>query len=179
MMLEVKLISIDGTQKPITSLMIEVGASLVQKYFSVQQSIDKEFKNSGGFLSLQLKDLDGSAISKNLYWYPDSTGHYSGLQQMPESKLDIKVLSATNGKIEVALSNPENAPVAFFNRLSIINKNTGKRELPCFYSDNYISVLAGEKKKVYIDYSKVSTNVKELKLAIRGWNYKEQYFEIK
>jgi hypothetical protein len=179
MMLEVKLISIDGEEKPITSLIVEVGASLVQKFFSVQRSLDKEFKSEGGFLSLKLNDLEGKEISENLYWFPDSTGNYSGLQRMPESKLEVKILKAANGKIEINLSNPENAPVAFFNRLSIINKNSGKRELPCFYSDNYVSVLAGETKKIYIDYTKIGTDIQDLKLSVRGMNFNEKHFEIK
>jgi hypothetical protein len=177
LMLEAKLISISGKVKPITSLMVEVGPSLTQKYFSVQERIFAATKEQGGFLSLALRNKDGKIESENIYWYPDSTGNYSGLQTMPVSRLQITAREVTAGKLEVVLSNPPGAPLAFFNRLSIIDTQTKKRALPVFYTDNYLSVMPGESRTVYIDLSKIP-DLATLKLAVRGWNLKEQLIEI-
>lgn len=177
LMLEAKLVSISGNVKRIASLMVEVGPSLTQKYFSMQESIYAATKEQGGFLSLALRNQDGILESENIYWYPDSTGNYSGLQNMPVSRLQITAKEVTAGKVEVVLSNPSGAPLAFFNRLSIIDTQSKKRALPVFYTDNYVSVMPGESRTVYIDLSKIPDLV-SLKLAVRGWNLKEQLIEI-
>jgi hypothetical protein len=116
-------------------------------------------------------------LSDNLYWLPDSSGNYSGLQKMNQAlvKADIKKIS--EGKIEVSVSNPVNSPVAFFNRISLVNNQTKKRILPSFFSDNYISVLPGESKTITIEYSPSIVKEKTL-VSIAGWNVKEQCFPI-
>jgi hypothetical protein len=156
---------------------VEIGPSLSQKYLLVQEKLEEVTSAEGGFLSLALRKFSGEIVSENIYWYPDSTGDYSGLQHMPASKLQVKAKKVSDGKIEVTLTNPKGAPLAFFNRLSLIDSKTGKRELPVFYSDNYISVLAGETRKVLIDYTKLSSNA-NLKLSIRGWNLTEHTIDI-
>jgi mannosylglycoprotein endo-beta-mannosidase len=103
---------------------------------------------------------------------------YSGLQNMPASQLATIAKQASRGKIKVDLANPANAPVAFFNRLSLINAQTGQRLLPAFYSDNYISVLPGEHKTIFIDYD-ASQYAEMPMLSISGWNLAEQKLEIK
>jgi hypothetical protein len=74
------------------------------------------------------------------------------------------------GRIEVVLENPSKAnPVSFFNRISVVDKDSGKRVLPVFYSDNYVSVLPGERDTIFIDTEK-STTPESLKIHINGWN---------
>ena len=67
--------------------------------------------------------------------------------------MNVTANKTGEGKIEVTISNPKDNPVAFFNRLSVVNATTKQRILPAFYSDNYISVLPGEEKKITIDYT--------------------------
>lgn len=177
LMLEVRFISIDGEEKLITDLMVEIGPSLYQKYFSVQELLPPIIKDEGGFLSLVLRDQQKNIISDNIYWYPDSTGYYSGLQSMSSSQLKISAKVVSKGKTEVVLTNPEGAPLAFFNRLSLIDPQTKKRVLPVFYSHNYVSVRPGESRTIYIDHSKLPDSG-TFKLTVRGWNLKEQMIEI-
>ena len=67
--------------------------------------------------------------------------------------------------------------MAFFNRLSVVNKTSKQRILPAFYSDNYISVLPGQEKTIGIDYTPVAGENAEVELY--GWNVERQYIEIK
>ncbi|MGI4804146.1 MAG: hypothetical protein ACRYFL_05205, partial [Janthinobacterium lividum] len=76
----------------------------------------------------------------------------------------------------VTLSNPAKAPMAFFNRLSLVDASTHKRVLPVFYDDNYVSVLPGEQKKVVIENASKLNNPQ---LSISGWNLAEQFISIK
>jgi hypothetical protein len=116
-------------------------------------------------------------LGDNLYWLPDSTGNYSGLQEMKKANVQVSAQKIKEGKVEVTISNDKENPVAFFNRLSLVNTQTKKRILPTFYSDNYISVLPGESKKISIDYTPaVSDNAA---LEVKGWNVEERVIEIK
>jgi mannosylglycoprotein endo-beta-mannosidase len=177
LMLEARFIGIDGKIKPITSLMVEIGPSLVQKYFSVQVPLSAFTKDQGGFLSLALRNQKGQIVSENLYWYADSTGNYSGLRNMPTSKLQITAIKIADGKVKVTLNNPVGEPMAFFSRISLVDSQTQKRVLPVFYSDNYISVMPGQSKTIYLEHLKLTDSGK-YKVAVRGWNLKEQLIEI-
>ena len=50
--------------------------------------------------------------------------------------------------------------------------------MPVFYTDNYVSILPGEMKTVFIDYSK-KNDVQDSEVSISGWNLDEQNIEIK
>lgn len=88
----------------------------------------------------------------------------------------ITARQVSKGKLEVTLHNPDDAPLAFFNRLSIVNPTTHQRLLPTFYSDNYVSVLPGSEKKIVIDYPEKNTGIQ---LEVSGWNLKRQIIEVK
>ena len=78
---------------------------------------------------------------------------------------------------EVTLTNSQ-GPVAFFNRLSVVDKDTKERLLPAFYSDNYISVLPGGTRKVLIDYPTPAKGSANPMISIKGWNMAEQFIYI-
>ncbi|MCB0732092.1 MAG: hypothetical protein KDC88_13770 [Ignavibacteriae bacterium] len=177
LMIQAKAIDFTGKDSLIFQWFIEVTPTSVQKIESIKRTLDKLCSEKGGFLSLRLLSSNQNIIDDNLYWFPDSSGNYSGLQQMAKSNLEVKVRKEQTGKIEVKLVNPKDETVAFFNRISLVDRKTKKRILPTFYSDNYISVLPGEEKIIFIDH-KAEQNDKELAISISGWNVDEQYFAI-
>ncbi|MCB9258289.1 MAG: glycosyl hydrolase [Ignavibacteriales bacterium] len=177
LMIQAKAIDFTGKDSLIFQWFIEVTPTSVQKIESIKRTLDKLYSEKGGFLSLRLLSSNQNIIDDNLYWFPDSSGNYSGLQQMAKSNLEVKVRKEQTGKIEVKLVNPKDETVAFFNRISLVDRKTKKRILPSFYSDNYISVLPGEEKIIFIDH-KAEQNDKELAISISGWNVDEQYFAI-
>ena len=134
-------------------------------------------KDKGVFLYLSLLDENKNLLSDNLYWLPDSTGNYSGLQEMKKATVDVKAKKMSEGKIEVTIGNAKENPIAFFIRLSLVNGTTKQRILPAFYSDNYISILPGEKKTITIDYTPAANEKAEVE--IYGWNVDKRVIEIK
>jgi mannosylglycoprotein endo-beta-mannosidase len=178
MMMVVKAYDMAGKDTMLTQVISDVTPTTTKRYFSIKDDLDKLAKDKGAFVDLELLDKDQQIISQNIYWIPDAKGMYSGLQNMPASQLATIAKQASRGKIKVDLANPANAPVAFFNRLSLINAQTGQRLLPAFYSDNYISVLPGEHKTIFIDYD-ASQYAEMPMLSISGWNLAEQKLEIK
>ncbi|NDV69914.1 glycoside hydrolase family 2 TIM barrel-domain containing protein [Dysgonomonas sp. 25] len=165
---EMRAYDMDGKETFIDRTLVYMEPSMSKNIQSVKAATDPIFEKKGGFLYLELCDLDKNVISRNLYWFPDANGEYSGLKAMPETSLSAKAKYAGNGKVEVSLTNPKDAPIAFFNRVSLIDSKTKDRVLPAFYDDNYVSVLPGETVTVTVDYT--PQNGKNYSVDIYGWN---------
>ncbi|MDB5006824.1 MAG: glycosyl hydrolase [Mucilaginibacter sp.] len=177
MMLVVKSYSIGGKEDLISQVFCDVTPTTVKRYFSIKEHMDKLSKDGGGFIDAELLDSNKNIISQNIYWLADDKGEYSGLQKLPPSQIQVSTKLSSPGKVTVTLTNPANAPVAFFNRLSLVDAQTGKRLLPVFYSDNYVSVLPGTQKTIVIDYETGQYPTLPM-LSINGWNLKEQKHSI-
>lgn len=175
LMLVVKAFSMEGKEHLITQVFCEAIPQNTKRILSVKAAIKAMGKNEGMFLTIQLLDMSKTIIDENTYWLPDQSGNYSGLNKMPAAPLNIQCKKAGAGKLEVQLQNPENAPLAFFNRLSVVDPKTGKRLLPSFYSDNYVTVLPGARKLIHIDYPK---GPQAVAVSVAGWNVKEQLISI-
>jgi mannosylglycoprotein endo-beta-mannosidase len=168
MMLVVKAYDMDGKETLITQVFVDIVASSTKKILSVKEGLNKLLAKQGGFLSLQLLNSDKSVITENLYWQPDSKGEFSGLQNMKVDEITTTARVIKPGTIEVTLNNKEQEMLSFFNRISLIDQDTKQRVLPAFYSNNYISILPGDEKKIIVEYP--GAGVKNLAIEINGWN---------
>ena len=177
LMIEAKAYTMTGQEKTLTRVFNEIGPTSVKKYVPLGQVIDHLRKKEGMFLSLRLLDTNQQIVSDNFYWLPDSTGNYSGLQNMAFVKPKVEVRRIDKGRISVTLTNAAGGPVAFFNRISLIDPTTKKRILPVFYSDNYISVLPGESRTITLDYMP-TPGAQAPRVTLRGWNVGEYDFAI-
>ncbi|MCB0743530.1 MAG: glycosyl hydrolase, partial [Ignavibacteriae bacterium] len=178
LMIQAKAYDNEGLDSLIFQWFVEISPTSVQKIQSVKKVADKLFSSKGGFLSLRLLNSNREILDDNLYWLTDSTGIYSGLQQMPKVKIKVEARKVNEGRIEVIIDNTNSESITFFNRISLVNKITKKRILPVFYTDNYVSILPGEMKTVFIDYTK-KNDVQDSEVSISGWNLDEQNIEIK
>jgi mannosylglycoprotein endo-beta-mannosidase len=176
-MLVAKAYNMEGKASLLTQVFSEIEPTRSKKYLSLKSVLDRMAKDKGVFLSLRLLNENKEILSDNLYWLPDSTGNYSGLQEMKKTAVHITANKTGKGKIDVTIQNPNDTPVAFFNRVSLVNTLSKQRILPVFYSDNYISVLPGEKKTITIDYTPSANENAEVE--VYGWNVEKQYIEIK
>ncbi|HEY1213385.1 MAG TPA: hypothetical protein VGE93_07100, partial [Bryobacteraceae bacterium] len=167
----------NGTTLSHSQQFFEVGPTVAKNYLPIGHHLDRLRAKEGIILSLRLLDVHQKIVSDNLYWLPDSTGVYSGLQHMPASGVAVTASQTEKTRITVTLKNPAGGPVAFFNRVSLVDPKTKERLLPVFYSDNYISVLPGETKTITLDYTPKSgvTPV----VSVRGWNLQEKNYPVK
>ncbi|MGA9119061.1 MAG: sugar-binding domain-containing protein [Bacteroidota bacterium] len=178
LMVQARAIDFEGKDSLALQWFVEISPKSVQNINPIQKAIDTLFASRGGFVDLRLLNTSREVLSENLYWLPDSTGIYSGLQEMGAAKVDVEATKVSDGRIEVKIENPAGGSLAFFNRLSLVDKTTKKRILPMFYSDNYVSVLPGEEKTVSIEYSP-DVNASGAMVSISGWNVKERLVEIR
>lgn len=177
-MLELRAYNMKGEDTLLTQVFTEITPKTSQKYLSVKPALDKLGSNEGVFLSVRLRDKNKKVIDDNLYWFPDAKGNYSGLQKMNAAKVQITAQKTDGENISVKIVNPANGPIAFFNRVSLVDPKTKKRILPVFYDDNYVSVLPGEERIVTISGAAVKRNG-NAQVNIYGWNVPEQTINIR
>ncbi len=177
LMLVVDAYDMAGKKTGITQVIVEINPSMAKNILPINRIVRRLGKEKGLFLSLQLLDLNKQVVSRNFYWLADASGQYSGLQSLAKSSVKLAARQAAAGKIDVTLSNPAGAPVAFFNRLAFVNPATQKRILPVFYSDNYVSVLPGESRTITLDYTPTS-DVPAPLVSVEGWNVDKQLLPV-
>jgi mannosylglycoprotein endo-beta-mannosidase len=156
---------------------VEVGPTTVQKIDTIRRILKRVFAGEGGFLELRLSDVSRHLLDRNLYWFPDSSGVHSGMQRMAAPDVKVSARNTVEGKIDVTIENPPGGPLAFFLRVSLVNEASGKRILPVFYSDNYISVLPDEKRTITIECPPRS-RIPGALVSISGWNVPERRIRI-
>jgi len=175
LMLEVTMYDMDGKSRQLTQVFADIGAASVKKYLPIKKAVDAARKDQGAFLRLRFLDVNKQTVSENFYWFPDENGNYSGLQKMAASKVQATAKRISKDSIAVTLRNPAAGPVAFFNRVALVDAQTKQRILPAFFSDNYVSVMPGEEKTVTINYTPGNSN---LAVELYGWNVKEEIINI-
>jgi len=93
---------------------------------------------------------------------------------MKKANVTVTARKVSSNTIEVKISNPFGNSLAFFNRVSLVDSATGKRVMPVFYDNNYVSVLPGSEKTVRMDY----TGNIDAKVTVEGWNVTKQTVDI-
>ncbi|KAA2244903.1 glycosyl hydrolase [Chitinophaga agrisoli] len=176
LMLQIFAYDMKGSVDTLTQVFADIGPTITKRYLSVKRGLDKLRKDKGIFLRLRLLDVHQQPVSENFYWLPDEKGNYSGLQEMAQAAAQVTAKRITKDSVAVTISNPANGPVAFFNRVALVDMQTKKRILPAFYSDNYISVMPGEQKTITISYTAGNETTG---IELYGWNVKEGYYAIK
>jgi mannosylglycoprotein endo-beta-mannosidase len=105
------------------------------------------------FIKLELIDASGKLLSSNFYWQHVAQDQFEGLMNLPTVTLDAEAGARTEGEktiVTVTLHN-NTSHVALLSHLQLHQKKSGRRVLPVFYSDNYISLLPGESAIVSIE----------------------------
>jgi hypothetical protein len=177
LMVEARMLTCGG-QVEWKSMVFEYsGPQSIKPLYSIRDVVRHFSADSGAFLQLRLLQGPNQVVSENLYWFPDSTGQYSGLQRMAQAPISLQVQRIGKDTLKVTLADPPGAPLAFFNRISVVNQATGERLLPVFYSDNYISVLPGTSKSLYLDVSQLAS-LSGTAVRIHGWNVPPSMYRI-
>jgi mannosylglycoprotein endo-beta-mannosidase len=178
MHLWVTLFDSNGNGHDLLNGFMKVPPQSCNEYAVVNNAVNETAKTKGVFLSLRLSDADrGEEVDDNLYLVPDSAGAYVNLLNMPKAHITATARLVRPGLAEVSITNPEHGPIAFFNRISLVNGATKKRILPVFYNNNYISLLPGQQQVVQVEY--MPQPGLEPMAELEGWNVDDKLFELK
>jgi len=123
------------------------------------------------FIKLTLTE-NGKVISDNFYWRGIEDGNFQALKELPEVKIENISEVARSGEnwiITTTLNNTTMTPVLMI-RLKVVGKNSDKRILPVFYSDNYVSLMPGEKKVITMKLKDENTRGEKPWVDISGYN---------
>jgi hypothetical protein len=115
-------------------------------------------------VNLRLVDLRGAVLSENLYWLGASSAAYRKLNRLGTATV---AAAARGEKQRVVVSLQNSGAVAALETKLTLLKPDGTRVLPAYYSDNYVSLLPGEKREISIEYP---AGTGAAQVGIRGWN---------
>ncbi|MGH7940594.1 MAG: glycoside hydrolase family 2 protein, partial [Limisphaerales bacterium] len=126
------------------------------------------------FVKLELRDRHSRLISDNFYWRatPGHPDDFQTLNQLPQVPLDILARSHNEGEqcvLDVTVRNPTRS-VALMAHFQLRRAGSGRRVLPVFYSDNYISLPPGETSSLTIEANASDLGGEPPLLAVDGWN---------
>ena len=122
------------------------------------------------FLKLTLtKEKGATPLTTNIYWLTTTPKDYTTLADLPRTKPTVKSSLVQKEGVyvgEVELTAGSN--ISFFNRIKLFDRSTGKRILPVHYSDNYITLMPGDKQKVTFSFpSTVPQN--RIQIVVDSW----------
>ncbi len=124
------------------------------------------------FVRLELSGGDGKLLSSNLYWQSIAQDDFTALAELPTATLRLAATAHTEAEktlLEVSVTNPGDT-VALMAHLQLRGKNSGKRILPVFYSDNYLNLAPGETRTLTVEAATRDLGNDTPLLAIDGFN---------
>ena len=143
------------------------------------------------FIKLVLKDEKGKDVSSNFYWRsndkyegsktltgPTSSG-FEDLSKLKAAKVKLSYKTRqSDGRyfVDIVMKNTSNG-IAFFNQLQFLNSKMSPIR-PSFYSDNFFSLIPGEKKTVTIETGEEKL-ADGAALVLKGWNIDTQKYKLK
>ena len=124
------------------------------------------------FIKMTLTE-DGKVVSDNFYHRSLEENNYQDLRQLAKVALQSattvdKNADGTWSAVSV-IENKTSTP-ALMIRLNVVGGKDDQQILPVFYSDNYFSLLPGEKKEVRMSWRDEDTRGNEGKVLITGYN---------
>ena len=121
------------------------------------------------FVELTLTDSNGARVSNNLYWESRAEGDLGRLSEMPAQSLELSATAqASVGASVVTLKLHNRGPTpALLAKLTLLD-SAGKRVLPAYYEDNYLSLLPGESRDIQATCP--AAGEKCAAVEVRGWN---------
>lgn len=184
-----KLYNIDAKQKGSREATLDLAADSSTKAFDLPK-VDDLTKTY--FLRLDLHDAEGKLLSDNFYWLSTKAdtldwshkkdtvytpqaefGDLTGLNSLPVAKVVVtkQALGKTKGNNWMTLTIENNGEgIAFMVHPRVTRGKGGEDVTPIFWSDNYFSLLPGEKRTVRAHYDDPALGGKEPVLEMEGYN---------
>ncbi|HEX8445577.1 MAG TPA: LamG-like jellyroll fold domain-containing protein [Sphingomonas sp.] len=149
---------------------VAAGAGLVADAFTLD--LAPHLTQGMVLVALDVTDATGKILSQNVYWQGADDAAYQGMTRMAQVPVTARASSRRDGD-EVAttidLANG-GAVAALATKLTVMNAD-GSQVLPAYFSDNYVSLLPGERRKIEIRYPQAAAKGRTT-VTLRGWNVK-------
>jgi len=136
-------------------------------------------KENVALVKLELRDSSGKLMSDNFYWMGETSADYRKLNRLGEAQIKTMVRTAADGdeqRVKVVLENV-GSTAAIELKLTLLAADGKTRVLPAYYSDNYVSLLPGEKKEIVVQYQKTAATG-AVTIGLRGWNLGQRMVKV-
>src|SRR6266403_31662 len=183
-----KIYDIDAKEKASREATLDLGADSSTKAFDLPTP---EGLTPTYFLKLRLHDGAGKLLSDNFYWLSTKAdvldwdkradtvytpqkefADLTGLNSLPHAKVAITKTvqgSGVNSTVTVIAEN-KSGSVAFMVHTRLTRGKGGEDLTPILWSDNYFSLLPGEKKSVTAKFDSAALRGAAAALVVEGWN---------
>lgn len=114
----------------------------------------------------------GTTVSENFYWRGLEEGNYRALRALPKVSLEVGTRVERQGSrwlLRTDLSNASGAP-ALMVQLKAVRARSGDRVLPALYSDNYVSLMPGERRTILTRVEDADTRGEAPAIVVDGFN---------
>lgn len=171
----VKVYGLDGAELAHATTSIDAPAGTVTP---INTSIDLNalvLKHEVAFVTLALSEGDGTVLSRNFYWTAEKHAMLQRLNTMARVPLRVTALRTDALSLMLKLDNTS-AHVALNTKLTLLDAH-GKRILPAYYSDNYVSLAPGESHSITVQVQQAAS-LTGARIAVRGWNVDDQLVSV-
>lgn len=171
------------------STSVDIGPDGVSKALDVEWTDDIP---SPFFLDLRLRNKKGVEVTRNFYWLAtrkdavkemtdswdnfkltmETTPDFTPLNSLPRVGLRVNPqFSSTQAgnRAVVHVHNPT-GHLAFGIHLAITRGEQGEEVLPCYWEDNYFSLLPGEERTVTAEFNEEDLGSSTPVVSVGGWN---------
>lgn len=166
----VRVVNMDGSEKKQRSLPAVAKSSSANDLGPIEFPADVSDVH---FVKLELRDSNNRIISHNFYWRGKAQqADFTAMDSMPTVGLNASAsYRVEKGKclVEVTLSNPTKQ-VALMAHAQLRREESNQRVLPVYYSENYVSLLAGEQRTIRIEASVDDLKGEKPMVVVDGWN---------
>jgi hypothetical protein len=124
------------------------------------------------FIRLKLT-RGGDTVSENFYWRGLEEGNYRAIRDLPKVKLEATTRAERQGSrwlLTTELHNVSAQP-ALMVRLKAVREKTGDRILPALYSDNYVTLMPGERRTIRTELAHADTRGENPRMVVEGFNF--------
>jgi hypothetical protein len=136
-------------------------------------------KENVALVKLELRDSAGKLVSDNFYWMGGTSADYRKLNRLGEAQIKTTVRTAVERDEEQVKAVLENvgSTAAIELKLTLLEADGKTRVLPAYYSDNYVSLLPGEKKEIVVECPKAVVK-SQISVGLRGWNLEQRVVKV-
>jgi beta-galactosidase/beta-glucuronidase len=164
----VQLLNLDGTVKWEKSAQVDSPEDSVQTPFKMEYP---QGLTATHFIRLKLT-RGSQAVSDNFYLHGVQEDNFQAIRDLPKVKLETATRVERQGArwmLTTELHNPSAQP-ALMVRLKAVREKSGDRILPAIYSDNYVSLMPGERRTIHTELAHADTRGERPKMLIEGFN---------
>jgi hypothetical protein len=117
------------------------------------------------FVELTLEAGAAGAVSHNFYWVAAREEDYRALNGLKPARLAVAAKAVGEGLVRVTVENVGDV-AALAVKLTPKDAATGERMLPVYLSDNYFSLMPGERREIEVRGDVAGP----ISVGVRGWN---------